>query len=83
MTITKRIRFEASPSIEGKREKLDFLKEKEGVEMPTLTGRRTISQPSVFKGNIENFIGITQLPTGLVGPLRVNGTMPMVNFLFH
>lgn len=73
MTITKRIQFEAIPSKEGKKERLDFLKEKEGVEMPMLAGRRTVNQPAAFKGNIENFIGITQLPTGLVGPLKING----------
>lgn len=29
--------------------------------------------PSVFSGNIENFIGVAQVPIGLAGPVRVNG----------
>lgn len=29
--------------------------------------------PAVTAGNIENFIGVAQVPMGLVGPLRVNG----------
>jgi hydroxymethylglutaryl-CoA reductase (NADPH) len=29
--------------------------------------------PATLRGNIENFVGMTQVPTGLIGPLRVNG----------
>lgn len=29
--------------------------------------------PAQTAGNIENFIGVAQVPMGLVGPLRVNG----------
>lgn len=30
-------------------------------------------EPSVLPGNIENFIGVAQIPIGLAGPLLVNG----------
>jgi hydroxymethylglutaryl-CoA reductase (NADPH) len=29
--------------------------------------------PAVLPGNIENFIGVAQIPIGLAGPLRING----------
>ena len=30
-------------------------------------------EPSVLPGNIENFMGVAQVPIGLAGPLRING----------
>lgn len=47
--------------------------EQRGVEVPALAGRTPEVDPAALKGNIENYIGMTCIPTGLIGPLRVNG----------
>src|SRR6267143_1920692 len=56
----------------GRDQRLEFLRA-QGAELPHLTGRMSQLDPGEFRGNIEQFIGTTQIPTGLIGPLRVNG----------
>jgi hydroxymethylglutaryl-CoA reductase (NADPH) len=56
----------------GRDARLAFLKER-GVETPYLTGQTAQPEPAFFKGNIENFVGLTQIPTGIIGPIRING----------
>lgn len=57
---------------EGTTKLLTDLSEKTGKQFPRLTD--TGVDPAQFNGNIENFIGISQVPTGVVGPLGVHGT---------
>ncbi len=37
--------------------------------------------PHSAKGNIENFIGVAQIPIGLAGPLRINGEHAQGDFM--
>jgi hydroxymethylglutaryl-CoA reductase (NADPH) len=41
--------------------------------VPHLAGRGGPLDPATLQGSIEQFVGMTQIPTGLIGPIRVNG----------
>jgi len=44
-----------------------------GAPLPALTGEGTVVPEGCFRGNIENFVGLAQVPVGVIGPLRING----------
>lgn len=46
---------------------------KDKRNFPNLSGEASNYDPSIYDGNIENFIGLLQIPVGIIGPLRVNG----------
>jgi hydroxymethylglutaryl-CoA reductase (NADPH) len=48
-----------------------FVQEQTGVEL-THVGSYSID-PAATRGNIENFLGVAQVPIGLAGPLRIDG----------
>ncbi len=47
--------------------------EKQGSSLSYIRGKSTSDDPSIYQGNIENFIGLAQVPMGIIGPLRING----------
>ncbi|HEY8559849.1 MAG TPA: hydroxymethylglutaryl-CoA reductase [Pyrinomonadaceae bacterium] len=56
---------------EAAAERRAFVKEQRNVELNHVGGFSF--DPQVLPGNIENFIGVAQIPIGLAGPLVVDG----------
>ncbi len=59
-------------SADARDQRVEFVEEM-GVPIPHLTGRAGHPDPASLQGSIEQYIGMTQIPTGLIGPIRVNG----------
>jgi hydroxymethylglutaryl-CoA reductase (NADPH) len=57
-----------SPTVEGTRNRRNLI-----PPCDYLFQNATFENIEVLKGNIENFIGMTMVPTGLIGPVKVNG----------
>ncbi|WJG09123.1 hydroxymethylglutaryl-CoA reductase [Aliiglaciecola sp. LCG003] len=66
-------------SNEWAQKRREYLTQQTGTELPH-TGHYSID-PAALPGNIENFIGVVQMPVGIAGPIQVNGEY--ANGLFH
>jgi hydroxymethylglutaryl-CoA reductase (NADPH) len=61
-------------------ERLSFLKEETMQPLTFLSGKERFSDLKQLQGNIENYIGMTMMPTGVIGPLRVLGSSAKGDF---
>ena len=52
-------------------ERHKFIKERTGADLNHVSNFSF--DPNVLQGNIENFVGVTQVPIGLAGPIKVLG----------
>lgn len=59
-------------------ERQTFLKEQMNVALQHLTNYSF--DPNILRGNLENFIGVAQVPIGLAGPIKVNGEYAQGDF---
>lgn len=72
------IEFGVSPeSTENRR---SFLAAETGHTLPLLSGQAVFDDLSQLEGNIENYIGMSQVPTGVIGPVRVIGSAARGDF---
>ncbi len=65
---------------EAQEKRIDFLKRKTGVSISALTGNLNAFSPEDLRGNIEHYIGMTQIPTGIIGPVQIQGTVAQGEF---
>lgn len=64
---------------ESTKNRLDFLAAKE-INLPYYTGQEGFGDTDTLHGNIENFIGFTQMPVGVMGPLHIIGSEAMGDY---
>lgn len=66
-------KYSTEPSPEGWLDRLNYLKNK-GFSVENITSDKSLGDSNKLKGNIENFIGMAQIPIGLAGPILINGS---------
>lgn len=69
-----RLPIEMTATANGQTERLAFLNQQTLKKFPVLSGQEAFSDTSRLEGNIENYIGMTLVPTGVIGPIRVIGS---------
>lgn len=63
---------------ESLNKKADILEKQLGITLKHIRG--CTYDPNFLRGNVENPIGIIQIPLGLIGPIKVNGKSAKGNF---
>jgi hydroxymethylglutaryl-CoA reductase (NADPH) len=76
----ERIPVELKATDEGLQKTQAFLEKESGKDFPYLSAKKQFNDLSLLEGNIENYIGMAMIPTGVIGPLRVIGTAARGDF---
>lgn len=72
-TDSENIVSKKSWTAEGQQLRLQFLENQVNSQFPYLANQQTYTDIPALKGNIEQYIGMTQIPTGVIGAVRVQG----------
>ncbi|WP_114784887.1 hydroxymethylglutaryl-CoA reductase [Botryobacter ruber] len=75
-----RLPIELGVSEESVAKRKEFLAKETEKELPYLTGQQPFSDLKQLEGNIENYIGMSLVPTGVIGPVRVLGSAAQGDF---
>jgi hydroxymethylglutaryl-CoA reductase (NADPH) len=67
-------------SLSQKQNRINHLEFETGKELNYISGKKQINDFECLEGKIENFIGMTQIPTGVIGPLHVIGSSAIGDF---
>src|SRR5690606_3219216 len=66
--------LEPEVSEAGIRQRKAFLTAKTTKHFPYLVEEKTFDDLTALHSNIENYIGMVRVPTGVIGPLRIVGS---------
>lgn len=72
-TQAQRLKTDTRVDMDGIALRLRTLFEETGKQLDAVSGKRPLTNLADLEGNIENYIGMTAVPTGIIGPLRVTG----------
>lgn len=67
------LKSDLTVNIDGQKQRLEIVSDNTGKNFSDLRTNGGIKDLSHFQGNIENFIGMSMIPTGVIGPVSVIG----------
>ncbi len=59
---------------DGQKKRIDLIEKHKGISIDYLKGDKQFKENHLLQGNIEHYIGMTQVPTAIIGPVLVNGS---------
>ena len=72
-------RYNPKATTKDYEERIQYL-ETRGISTENLSGKENFNNPEDYKTNIENFIGMAQIPVGLAGPILINASNAQCDF---